>query len=196
MTETEPVPSKPAVAVKVAVYTSGLAVAVRPLTAAGLTNLYNLLPEGERYTYNFEGNSQALDHMFVSNNLLNKGGLTFDVVHANSEFFDQVADHADHLVELGVTYLHLMPLLTPRPAPNDGGYAVADYRYARQQRSDVFVGHSAKGSEMLSQWLVAQLACSKRAEGFMGKFGMDPASRSRVMVDPQADLFGSSAAAR
>ena len=42
-----------------------------------------------------------------------------------------VARHADHLRELGVTYLHLMPLLQPRPAPNDGGYAVADYRRVR-----------------------------------------------------------------
>ena len=33
-----------------------------------------------------------------------------------------------YLTELGVTYLHLMPLLAPRDGPNDGGYAVADYR--------------------------------------------------------------------
>jgi amylosucrase len=33
-----------------------------------------------------------------------------------------------YLNELGVNYLHLMPLLKPRPGPNDGGYAVADYR--------------------------------------------------------------------
>jgi amylosucrase len=39
-----------------------------------------------------------------------------------------VADHISYLKELGVTYLHLMPLLRPRPGPNDGGYAVADYR--------------------------------------------------------------------
>ncbi|WP_237770168.1 alpha-amylase family glycosyl hydrolase [Ornithinimicrobium sp. CNJ-824] len=43
-----------------------------------------------------------------------------------------VARHADHLRQLGVTYLHLMPLLQPRPAPNDGGYAVADYRRVRE----------------------------------------------------------------
>jgi len=35
--------------------------------------------------------------------------------------------HLDYLVELGVTYLHLMPLLRPRDGENDGGYAVADY---------------------------------------------------------------------
>lgn len=34
----------------------------------------------------------------------------------------------DHLAELGVTYLHLMPLLRPREGENDGGYAVADFR--------------------------------------------------------------------
>jgi amylosucrase len=34
----------------------------------------------------------------------------------------------DYLQELGTTYLHLMPLLRPRPGENDGGYAVLDYR--------------------------------------------------------------------
>ena len=44
---------------------------------------------------------------------------------------DSVVKHVDYLSELGITYLHLMPLLRPRPAPNDGGYAVADYREVR-----------------------------------------------------------------
>lgn len=39
-----------------------------------------------------------------------------------------IAAKIPYLQELGVTYLHLMPLLQPRPAPNDGGYAVMDYR--------------------------------------------------------------------
>ena len=39
-----------------------------------------------------------------------------------------VAQHLDHLEDLGVTYLHLMPLLQPREGDNDGGYAVQDYR--------------------------------------------------------------------
>ncbi|QCB52264.1 alpha-amylase [Rhodococcus sp. PAMC28707] len=37
----------------------------------------------------------------------------------------------DHLADLGVTYLHLMPLLATRPGDNDGGYAVMDYRSVR-----------------------------------------------------------------
>src|SRR6476660_7962762 len=32
-----------------------------------------------------------------------------------------VAERASYLADLGVRYLHLMPLLTPRPAPNGGG---------------------------------------------------------------------------
>ncbi|HEY7816555.1 MAG TPA: alpha-amylase family protein [Nakamurella sp.] len=42
-----------------------------------------------------------------------------------------VIDKIDYLRELGVTYLHLMPLLQPRDGDNDGGYAVADYRRVR-----------------------------------------------------------------
>jgi amylosucrase len=36
-----------------------------------------------------------------------------------------------YLEELGVTYLHLMPLLQPRAGANDGGYAVQDFRQVR-----------------------------------------------------------------
>jgi amylosucrase len=38
-----------------------------------------------------------------------------------------VREKLPYLRELGVTYLHLLPLLAMRPEPNDGGYAVADY---------------------------------------------------------------------
>ncbi len=33
-----------------------------------------------------------------------------------------------YLRDLGLTYLHLMPLFTVRPGENDGGYAISDYR--------------------------------------------------------------------
>ena len=82
-----------------------------PLSAAGLTNLMNLLPAGERYTYSFDGNAQALDHMFVSANLLANAAWAFDVVHANSEFIDQVSDHDPLLLRLD-----LVPAPVPEPA--------------------------------------------------------------------------------
>ncbi|GGJ65791.1 alpha-amlyase [Deinococcus aquiradiocola] len=42
-----------------------------------------------------------------------------------------VRAHLPYLQDLGVTYLHLMPLLQPRDGENDGGYAVQDYRAVR-----------------------------------------------------------------
>ena len=48
-----------------------------------------------------------------------------------AEDLEGVAKRLDHLEELGVTYLHLMPLLQPREGDNDGGYAVQDYRAVR-----------------------------------------------------------------
>ena len=48
-----------------------------------------------------------------------------------------VGERVPYLRDLGVTYLHLMPLLTPRPGPNDGGYAVQDYRSVRPDLGDV-----------------------------------------------------------
>jgi len=46
-------------------------------------------------------------------------------------------DRVDYLRELGVSYLHLMPLLQPRDGDNDGGYAVQDYRTVRADLGDV-----------------------------------------------------------
>ena len=62
------------------------------LRGTELFNLWELLPRAERYSYIFEGNSQTLDHILVSPRLL-KARPTFDAVHVNSEFFDQVSDH-------------------------------------------------------------------------------------------------------
>ncbi len=43
----------------------------------------------------------------------------------------------DYLQELGITYLHLMSLLKPRPGKNDGGYAVMDYRAVNSELGDM-----------------------------------------------------------
>ncbi len=40
-------------------------------------------------------------------------------------------EHIAYLRDLGVTYLHLMPLLQTRSGANDGGYAVSDYDEVR-----------------------------------------------------------------
>jgi predicted extracellular nuclease len=54
--------------------------------------LMKTLPENERYSYVFEGNSQSLDHIVVSDHLFGNP-FTYDPVHVNAEFFDQLSDH-------------------------------------------------------------------------------------------------------
>ncbi len=57
-----------------------------------LTTLFDLLPPDEQYSYVFDGNSQVLDQILVSGNILARYP-TYDVVHVNAEFADQVSDH-------------------------------------------------------------------------------------------------------
>jgi amylosucrase len=87
---------------------------------------------------------------------------------------DQVPGTLDYLAELGVTYLHLMPLLKPRDGENDGGYAVQDYQAvdprvgtmddlehvatALRDRGmslciDLVVNHTSKEHEWAQGWL-------------------------------------------
>jgi predicted extracellular nuclease len=57
-----------------------------------LSSLMHGLPQSERYSYVFEGNSQVLDQVLFSPNML-RGLTAYDVVHVNSEFADQASDH-------------------------------------------------------------------------------------------------------
>ena len=45
-----------------------------------------------------------------------------------AENLDGLRAKIPYFQELGVTYLHLMPLFKMPPGDNDGGYAVSDYR--------------------------------------------------------------------
>ena len=85
------------------------------LTVDGkLTNLYQLLPVEERYSYLFEGNLQPFDNIIVSGALLN--GAEFDVVHQNAEQLrvDQPTDHDQPVARLLIN------------APNSAPVGVAD----------------------------------------------------------------------
>jgi predicted extracellular nuclease len=65
-----------------------------------LTTLMDTLPKPERYSFVFEGNSQVLDQILVSNNLLDNFPIEYDPVHVNSEFADQASDHDPQVARL------------------------------------------------------------------------------------------------
>ena len=63
------------------------------LEGGDMTTLMKTLPARERYSYVFEGNSQVLDQILVSNHLLDPFNSSYDVVHVNAEFANQASDH-------------------------------------------------------------------------------------------------------
>jgi uncharacterized protein len=63
---------------------------------ATLTDLITL-PANQQYTYDFDGVSEVLDHILVSNGIKE---YTYQVVHLNSEFANQDSDHDPQVVDI------------------------------------------------------------------------------------------------
>jgi amylosucrase len=114
-------------------------------------------------------------------------------------------DKLGYLDELGVTYLHLMPLLRPRPGENDGGYAVQDYRSvdprvgtmddltevaaALHQRGmslcvDLVLNHTAKEHPWARGWLAGDPAYENFYLSFPDREMPDAYERTIVPVFP------------
>ena len=59
------------------------------------------VPATDRFTYMYQGNSQVLDHILVSNRLVESAEV--DIVHINSPFADQISDHDPVLVQVNLS---------------------------------------------------------------------------------------------
>ncbi len=80
---------------------------LKTLESSQMTNLVNFVPMNQRYSYVYQGNSQTLDHIFVSNHLAPHAKL--DMVHVNSDFTDmsgRASDHDPLLVQLDLLHLN------------------------------------------------------------------------------------------
>jgi uncharacterized repeat protein (TIGR01451 family) len=66
------------------------------LAADVLVNLMSTLPITEQYTYMYNGNSQVLDHILVSDYLYEDALVRFDAVHVNAEFAYSYLKPSDH----------------------------------------------------------------------------------------------------
>ena len=67
---------------------------VDEILGSDLNNLIDTIPEDERYSFIFQGNSQELDHILVSDSLVD--GAKVDIVHVNSEFAETEQRASDH----------------------------------------------------------------------------------------------------
>ena len=68
---------------------------LRILESAGLVNLMYLVPAADRYTFNYLGLSQLLDHVLVSRSLYEKTAPEVVIHHLNADaaFDSRVSDH-------------------------------------------------------------------------------------------------------
>ena len=74
------------------------------ILATQLNNMTETLPENERYSFIFQGNSQQLDHVLLSQSVSKNA--EFDIVHVNSEFAEtaeRASDHDPLLVSLAIS---------------------------------------------------------------------------------------------
>lgn len=80
-----------------------------------------------------------------------------------------------------------------------GCIAVAQCRHATEKLKDNFVRNEIeiKGKpgevthgESLNPWLIVQSMSFKQAMAVFREFGMSPAARTRIAIQPQGDLFG------
>ncbi|UUU21136.1 endonuclease/exonuclease/phosphatase family protein [Streptomyces sp. DSM 40750] len=58
-----------------------------------LWSAFKSLPKSERYSYVFQGNAQVLDQILISPSIRRSCEFTYDSVHINAEFNDQISDH-------------------------------------------------------------------------------------------------------
>lgn len=72
----------------------------------------------------------------------------------------------------------------------------ANYRLATAMVGDEHVHVSSKGGASTSPWAIVQSMAFKQVSACLAKFGMSPADRARVAVNPQGDLFTEDPAAK
>lgn len=78
-----------------------------------LDNLWSTVPITDQYTFVFDGNSQVLDHILVSEATADFATPEFDVVHVNVDRYEtsQVADHEPLLVKLTIPDKIYLPII-------------------------------------------------------------------------------------
>jgi uncharacterized protein len=77
-----------------------------------LNDLIETLPENQRYTYVYTGNSEALDHILLTTHLFAKPR-TYQVVHVNSELMVRTSDHDPQVAKLALKVVTAVTIPVP-----------------------------------------------------------------------------------
>ncbi|MBR3062897.1 MAG: endonuclease/exonuclease/phosphatase, partial [Exiguobacterium sp.] len=97
-----------------------------------MTNMVEKVPAVDRYSYVYQGNSQVLDHILVSNRLA--ASTKIDMIHVNSDFTEmsgRASDHDPVLAQID---------FTPEPEVELTRYTVENHKAARLVLQEDYIG--------------------------------------------------------
>ncbi|QUP87087.1 lamin tail domain-containing protein [Exiguobacterium sp. PFWT01] len=97
-----------------------------------MTNMVEKVPAVDRYSYVYQGNSQVLDHILVSNRLA--ASTKIDMIHVNSDFTEmsgRASDHDPVLAQID---------FTPEPEVELTRYTVENHPAARLVLQEDYIG--------------------------------------------------------
>jgi VCBS repeat-containing protein len=143
---------------------------IASLEAGGvLTDLQRTLPVEERYSYLFDGNLQAIDHIIVTGGLL--GGAKYDAVHINAEVPEGTPRGTDHDPQIATFFLR-----HPNEAPE--GLAIDHQAVDENAPAGILVGTLSAtdpDGDVLHYTLVNDAG---------GRFALDPATGKLTTTGP------------
>ncbi|TPG39482.1 hypothetical protein EAH79_12130 [Sphingomonas koreensis] len=143
--------------------------ALQDLTKDGvLTDLNTLLPSEERYSYDYDGNLQQIDHILVTGGLLT--GAQYDAVHINAEF------SAD-----------------TRPTDHDPQLAVLQFGASNTAPTDLAIDHASIDENLPAGAVVGTLHATDTATDTLTYTLADDAD-GRFAVDAQTGVVTTTAA--
>ncbi|PRC93077.1 putative phage terminase, small subunit, P27 family [Solimicrobium silvestre] len=74
---------------------------------------------------------------------------------------------------------------------SQGCVAIANFRLSTEKSGeDLVKGGGFEKGESLNPWMIVQSMSFKQAMAVFQQFGMSPAARTRIAIQPQGDLFG------
>ncbi len=77
-----------------------------------------------------------------------------------------------------------------------GCIALAQYYQSVQETGGDLVVETSKGGKQINQMVIAQSMFYKQVQGIFAQFGLSPAARTRIAINPQEDLFGNAPAGK
>ncbi|WP_370221689.1 DUF6359 domain-containing protein [Cytobacillus sp.] len=152
---------------------------LKALKGDELTNMIEKVQPEERYTYNYQGNAQVLDHILVSNNLAKKTEV--DILHINSGFMEEHGRASDH--DPVMIQTSLKPAVKPEEPKYDHVFNLVNYH----AKKFVVGPHNAlvvmDGTSSLSQGLWLKKSAAVKGEGLKNTKVVISSANKGAIVD-------------